>query len=71
MSIKLKAYLDEHYGEMVALLERVVNIDSGSACKEGIDTIADIMAEEFLAEGFQTELLEHECCGNGLIVRKR
>ena len=71
LSKKLKKYLDDHYNEMVSLLERVVNIDSGSACKKGIDQIADIMLDEFEKEGFEPEVLHHENCGNGLIVRKK
>lgn len=70
LSRDLKAYLDTKYDEMVGLLERLVNIDSGSACKEGIDKVASIMAEEYEKEGFQVELLEHENCGNGVIARK-
>ena len=70
LSRDLKAYLDSKYDEMVGLLERLVNIDSGSACKEGIDKVASIMAEEYEKEGFQVEILEHENCGNGVIARK-
>lgn len=66
----IKEYLDEKYDEMIQLLERLVNIDSGSACKEGIDKVAAIMAEEYEKEGFQVEILEHKQCGNGAIARK-
>ena len=34
LSNDIKSYLDTYYEEMLKLLERLVNIDSGSACKE-------------------------------------
>ena len=70
LSHRLKEYLDTNFDEMLKLLERLVNIDSGSACKGGIDEVASIMAEEYEKAGFETELLIHPHCGNGLIVRK-
>ena len=47
LSNDIKSYLDTYYEEMLKLLERLVNIDSGSACKEGIDRVASIMAREY------------------------
>ena len=70
LSKDIKSYLDTNYDEMLKLLERLVNIDSGSACKEGIDRVASIMAQEYIKEGFQVEILEHENCGNAVIARK-
>ena len=70
LSKDIKSYLDTYYEEMLKLLERLVNIDSGSACKEGIDRVASIMAQEYIKEGFQVEILEHENCGNAVIARK-
>ena len=70
LSKDIKSYLDTNYDEMLKLLERLVDIDSGSACKEGIDRVASIMAQEYIKEGFQVEILEHENCGNAVIARK-
>ena len=53
LSNDIKSYLDTYYEEMLKLLERLVNIDSGSACKEGIDRVATIMAREYEKEGFE------------------
>ena len=70
LSNDIKSYLDTYYEEMLKLLERLVNIDSGSACKEGIDRVASIMAREYEKEGFEVEILEHGNCGNAVIARK-
>ena len=70
LSNDIKLYLDTYYEEMLKLLERLVNIDSGSACKEGIDRVASIMAREYEKEGFEVEILEHGNCGNAVIDTK-
>ena len=70
LSNDIKSYLDTYYEEMLKLLERLVNIDSGSACKEGIDRVATIMAREYEKEGFEVEIvmnykMHREGEGNG------
>ena len=49
---------------MLALLERVVNIDSGSYHKAGVDRCAEIWREELAALGFATETVVETVCGN-------
>lgn len=70
ISLDLKAYLDAQYPQMLALLEKLVTINSVSACKTGIDQIAEILQKEYEIEGFSTELLVHEGCGNALVATK-
>ena len=41
--------------QMLALLQRLVNIDSGSYCKEGVDRVSTILAEELSSLGFDEE----------------
>ena len=43
-------WLEEKRGEMLALIELLVNIDSGSYCKEGIDACGAIVARELNAD---------------------
>lgn len=50
--------------EMLALLERLVNIDSGSYCKEGIDACGRILANELEALGFATTTITESESGN-------
>jgi glutamate carboxypeptidase len=54
---KIREYLEARRGEMLALIERLVNIDSGSYCKPGIDACGGIVAEELEALGFETSTL--------------
>ncbi len=51
-------------------LKTLVMIDSGSYCKAGIDRIAALLEEEYRALGFETTIIEHEDCGNGLVVTR-
>jgi glutamate carboxypeptidase len=51
---KIRDALQAKRGRMLALLERLVNIDSGSYCKEGIDACGRIVAQELAALGFET-----------------
>ncbi len=70
LSKKLLTWFQEKQPEIEAMLEQLVNIDSGSACKAGVDQVADIMAEEYRKLGFAVELLRHENCGNAVIARR-
>jgi len=61
---KIREYLSIKKGEMLHLLERLVNIDSGSYCKEGIDSCGQILAEELRALGFKVEVIREKDSGN-------
>jgi hypothetical protein len=52
---KICPWLNDHQGELLALLEGLVNIDSGSYCKEGIDRCGDIHAAELRELGSRRE----------------
>ena len=65
----LKNYLVEKEEEMLLLLERLVNIDSGSLDKEGIDKIGAILQGEYENLGFVVETNHQEVQGNHLIIR--
>jgi hypothetical protein len=51
---KICAWLNDHWGELPALLKGLVNIDSGSYCKESIDRCGDLHAAELRELGFTT-----------------
>ena len=61
---KVRDYLREQQGEMLRLLERLVNIDSGSYCKEGIDACGQILTDQLRALGFTTEIIPEAERGN-------
>ena len=61
---KIREFLNGKQSEMLSLLERLVNIDSGSYCKEGIDSCGEILAVELRSLGFQTKTLEEINWGN-------
>jgi glutamate carboxypeptidase len=63
---EIREYLRAKQGEMLSLLERLVNIDSGSYCKEGIDRCGALVAEELRALGFKTETIVEAERGNHL-----
>jgi len=57
-------YIDEHRDEMVKLWERLVSVESGSADKEGIDTVCRILEEELKKSSVETAVVPMEKAGN-------
>lgn len=55
---KLIAEVEKNYASTLALLEEVVNINSGSLNKEGVKAVGDVFAREFQKIGFETEWVE-------------
>lgn len=51
------AWLDEREEEMLALLERITNMNSGSLNSAGLDAVADVFDEELRGLGFSTSRL--------------
>lgn len=41
----LTDYIDSKEKEMIELLEKMVNIDCGTYCKEGVNQVGDLLAE--------------------------
>jgi glutamate carboxypeptidase len=54
----LAAFIDAHNAEAVALLERAVNINSGSMNLEGVREVGRLFSAEFDALGFKTEWID-------------
>lgn len=55
---KLIELIDKNYKETLALLEEVININSGSLNKEGVREVGRVFEREFQKIGFQTEWVE-------------
>lgn len=67
---KIRIYLHQKQDEMLGLLERLVNIDSGSYCKEGINACGGIVAEELRMLGFQAEIVAENHWGNHVLATR-
>jgi len=67
---ELIAYLDSRQGDMLALLERVVNIDSGTLDKAGVDRVGALLAERLAGLGFTLEVIRQQEYGDHLLGRK-
>jgi glutamate carboxypeptidase len=63
-------WIADQEGEMIALLERVVNIDSGSHDKLGVDEVGEVFAAFFESHGIRTEWEERAERGNLLRTRR-
>lgn len=64
----MKEYLKSEETAMLELLEKLVNVDSGSYNKQGVDEIVRILQQEFDDLDFDTYVNEEKEFGNQLIV---
>jgi glutamate carboxypeptidase len=55
---KLARYIDDHHSEAIALLETVVNINSGTQNFAGVEAVGDVFAEQFAALGMATQWID-------------
>ncbi len=67
----MKSYLEEQQEQMLKMLEQLVNIDSGSYDKEGVDKIGAVMKQYYQDIDFEVEEVKQAESGNHLIVRKK
>ncbi|HGN0620785.1 TPA: M20 family metallopeptidase [Proteus mirabilis] len=56
--------INSQYDEMVDFLKELVNIDSGSYDKQGVDTVAELLIQRYQKLGFVVEVFENEQLGN-------
>ena len=61
------AYIDAHRDSMMKMWEELVNIDSGSDYKEGVDKVVAKVAGILEGMGGKTRIVEHEKAGNALV----
>jgi glutamate carboxypeptidase len=73
MSIDAKTAILEHLGRqhqaMVALLAELVNIDSGSYNKRGVDAVGDRLRAFLDAAGISSEIIPHPTYGDCMAAR--
>ncbi len=69
---QIAAFVDQNSGEAIALLEQVVNINSGSLNFEGVRAVGDVLRTEFDELGFTTQWIDGSSFGRaGHLVARR
>ena len=71
LATSLFTFLDDQENHLIDLLSSLVNIDTGSYDKPGIDLVINILKEKFDQLGFDTEEITLAERGNHLLARKR
>ena len=66
---QIKDYLQLHLSDMMELLKELVNCNTSSDFKPGIDAVGEKLAREFEKIGYSTETLYNDNCGNSVIAR--
>lgn len=62
-------YFKSHLSEMLEKLEQIVNIDSGSRHKAGVDEVGTVLTNEYRAIGFQVDIHKNKKLGNNLVIK--
>ncbi len=69
--VEVETFLQEKKTEMLQLIEQLVNIDSGSYVKKGVDQIGTILKEKYEELGFLVKVKEEKEFGNNLIIQHK
>ncbi|WP_407154273.1 M20 family metallopeptidase [Bradyrhizobium sp. STM 3557] len=64
MSEQIRSWLASQREPMLKLLERVVNIDSGSYDKAGVDAVGEVFEEFFVSHGIEVERFARDISGD-------
>lgn len=67
----MEDFINQKKAEMLQLIEQLVNIDSGSYVKKGVDRVGNILTEKFEELGFLVKVMEEEEYGNNLVIRHK
>ncbi len=67
---KIEDYLQTQLPNMIKLLKDLVNRNTSTDYKPGVDEVGMVMAREFEKLGYKIEILEQENVGNSVIARK-
>src|SRR5699024_12739173 len=65
----MKKFIENHEQEMLKLLERLVNIDSGSYNKAGVDKIGNLLSNAYQKIDFTIERKQNKNLGDHLIIQ--
>ncbi|SEM20003.1 glutamate carboxypeptidase [Mesobacillus persicus] len=67
----MERFIEQKQEEMLELIEQLVNIDSGSYMKEGVDLVGSILTKKYEELGFVVEVREEKEYGNHLVIRHK
>lgn len=62
--------IDENLDNMLELWEQLVNIDSGSYFKKGVDKVARVVSEKLTDLGLDVKIVEYEKAGNAVVATR-
>ncbi|MFD1737486.1 M20 family metallopeptidase [Bacillus salitolerans] len=65
----MESFLKKHQPEMLKMIEKLVNIDSGSYYKQGVDQIGQILKDSYEQLGYQVKVDNQNKLGNHLIIQ--
>ncbi len=68
---RIKNFLETKEPEMILMLEELVNQESGTGYKEGVDLVGEKLSILFKSLGYQLEVIEEKEYGNHLIIRSK
>ncbi|OYU47355.1 MAG: peptidase M20 [Rhizobiales bacterium PAR1] len=68
LSQAVVSWLAAHEAEMVALLGELVNVDSGTYNKAGVDAAGEVLQHFWRAQGLSVSVIPHETFGDALIA---
>lgn len=67
----MDTFLENKLEEMLQLIKQLVNIDSGSYDKEGVDRVGSILKEKYENLDFLVEVKEEQKYGNHLVIKHK
>jgi len=65
----LNQFVDKNRDEIISMLEIMVNMDSASEFKEGVDALGNCLAEKFASLGFEIEKNPQDFYGDHIICK--
>nr|WP_080872981.1 M20 family metallopeptidase [Oceanobacillus timonensis] len=65
----MQVYEEKHFNDMLEMLEQLVNMDSGSNDKDGVDRVGTFLREAYEQIGFVSEVHENDTYGNSISLR--
>lgn len=67
----MESFLHQHSEDMLNFIEKLVNIDSGSYDKQGVDQIGEILRECYKELGFHVTVVPQKEYGNHLVIEHK
>lgn len=67
----MKDFVEKHFNDMLEMLEELVNTDSGSYDKNGVDQVGKMLKERYEQLGFLVTVKEEQNVGNNLVIRHK